>query len=787
MSEVAHPAIAKSEALKALVEQWILEISEIKSPEREYSEKRQLLLSNYNNELGQLRQHSPDPNEYARRSDAILQQAGDIRELEIQYQSSVTLLERQFGEHLETAYKRLACDLFQTLGDTLSDHSVSNVLNRCLRPKEPTGEAGDVQEESIAVLNAQNDPGTGPDIPVEVPIDLEGGQSRVSPPIAGNSGHQIQTLAQASDLTRARVSVPGDTLNQRQSAVRQTPPVQERESASQSNLVTDGRGATSPLAAQAPNPSPTTGASRLSENVIGTHAKSNTITIPASETNFGGTARGDRWQTSQTQDQSVPSAEWTGNQNNTSPGHQPTDSLVVHLRGPLKRLQPEATNREQKRQKLPIIACPDVSEEPDVPEERVIDFDQVFQDGNAQTKYIIVQYPPEFRHWYILECKEHNKHFHKDPIRGASRHLMGQEHGLNGGHSFAVRMLGTRVLHCNEKLAAKNNRVTRESFPYVAGPMGVTPGNRTKENPTQNVEIIPVVGEIYAAKFPKQSHTYAVLVLPWTAFDHFPYMKQLLRDTPSCYLFDKAVDQYPRGWAKEYEDGGRRVKDRVYPVVYFHKEDFPVQCDIGWVPLTSFKVYDPEHTGVVCSKIVDRYLRNKDPRLAAIDEYSANNSIIVLDGDDDEEQVELPQIENRNVDQRALCTSDSQSGGVHVSRSHIHIQDTCNTSGSTARIGYPFVSGGSEDMGTVGSGTASHAATLTSKHPTGSVVELGEIHAESTNGDRPDPQRFYAHSLRSLRPPQNEDIEAVAAETREALGPDIGSHVRWCDEVLQKS
>ncbi|KAF5245994.1 hypothetical protein FANTH_7084 [Fusarium anthophilum] len=459
--------------------------------------------------------------------------------------------------------------------------------------------------------------------------------------------------------------------------------------------------------------------------------------------------------------QSVSSEEWIENQNNTSNGQQPTDSLVVHLRAPLKKLQPEASSRKQKRQKLPV-ACPDVLEE------RVIDFDQVFQDGTAQTKYISVQYPPELGNWYILECKEHNKHFYKDPIRGASRHLMGQEHGVNGSHSFALKTLGTRVLDCNEDLAAKNNRVTRQSFPHVARPTSVISGNGTKEDPTRNVEIIPIVGEIYAAKFPKQSHTYAVLVLPWTAFDHFPYMKQLLRDTPSCYLFDKAVDQYPRGCAEEYEDGGRRVRDRVYPVVYFHKENFPVQCDIGWIPLTSFKIYDPEHTGVVCSNIVDRYLQNKDPRLAANLGYSANNSIIILDGDDGEEQVGLPQIENRNVDQRALYTSGSQ-------------QD--------ARIEYPFVSGGSEDMGSAKSRTASYAATLASKQPIGSVVELGEIHTENTNSDQPVPQRFDAHSLRSLRPPQNDDIEAVAAETREALlalGPDISSHVRWCDEALQK-
>jgi hypothetical protein len=633
MSGIIHLAIAKSEALKTLVEQWTLEISEIKSPEREYREKCEAMLSNCDNELLQLGQHSPDTDEYARRRVAILQQAGDLRELEIQYQNSVTLLEQQFVERLEAANKRLACDLFQALEDTLWDQSVSTVLNECIRPKTPTVEAAGAEAGSNTLLEARNDQEADFDITADAPIDLEAGQVQSSLPVTGSSDRQNQAAAEASALTYANVSIPLETLDQCQAVLHQKP-AQERESASQSTQVTQGQCGTIQLAAQVPTPSPTTEASRLSDNVVDPQAKSSAIEMPASETNSdqsGGTACWDMWQASHIPNQSASSTDGAETINNKSPGEQPTESLVVHLRAPLKRLQPETPSRKQKRQKLP-------AEPPDIPEERVIPFDQVFQDGNAQIKYIIVQHPPEFGHWYILECKEHNQHFYKDPIRGASRHLMGQEHALNGEHSFAVKMLGTRVLHCNERLAAKNNRVTRQAFPHVARPTTAMPGNRTKEDATQNIEIIPVVGEIYAAKFPKQSHTYAVLVLPWTAFDHFPFMKQLLRDTPSCYLFDKAVDKCPRGWARDYEDGGRRVRDRVYPVVYFHKENFPQQCDIGWVPLTSFKVYDPEHTGVVCSKIVDRYLQNKDPRLAAKHGYSANITIIIPDGDADTEQ-----------------------------------------------------------------------------------------------------------------------------------------------------
>ncbi|KAG5755161.1 hypothetical protein H9Q70_002186 [Fusarium xylarioides] len=733
----------KTEALKALYEQWTLEISEIKSPERQYREKRQVLLSNYSNELSQLRQHSPDPDEYARRSETILEHAGDLRELEIQYQSSVTLLERQFAERLEAANKRLACHLFQTLGDTLWDHSVSTVLNQCLkqclRPKEPTVEA----DRAEALLEARNDQDTDPDITLEEPIYLKGDQSQGSRPIADNSGRQDRALAQASALTEARVSVPRETLNQHQSEVHQTPPFQERESASHSYLVTNGQCASSPPAVQAPTPSPSRESSRSSDNVIDSQARPGSIAMPASETNLGqngGRARLDMWPSSQIPNQSASSTKGAEALNN-NPGEQWTDSLVAHLCAPLKRLQAEASNRKQKRQKLPI-------EPPNIPRERIIAFEQVFQDGNAQTKYIIVQHPPEFGHWYILECKEHNKHFYEDPIRGASRHLIGQEHGLKGDHSLAVKMLGTRVLYCNEKLPAKNNRITMQSFPQVAGPTNVIPENRTKGDPPCDVDIIPVVGKIYATKFPKLSHAYPILVLPWTAFDHFPHMKQLLRDTPPCFLFDEAVDRYPRGWTKDYEDGGSRFKDRAYPVVYFHKEKFPEHCNVGWVPITNFKVYDPEHTEVACSKLVDRYLQNKDPRLAPKYHHSTDASIVILD-DDDGEDAQM-QVEDRNVNPRAFDPSASKRDGTDVPRPQIDTQESNTVPGPMARIEYPFVSGGSGDMRNTESRT-SLAVTSISKQPVVNVVELGEVHAESAF-NRPAPRNEDTYSRVSLRP-----------------------------------
>ncbi|KAF5553505.1 hypothetical protein FNAPI_6737 [Fusarium napiforme] len=773
MSDVTHAAIAKTKILKALCEQWTLEISEIKSPGTEYREKRQVLLRNYDKEICQLGKHSPDTNEYARRSDAVLKFAGDLRELDIEYHSSVALLERQFAERLETANKRLACDLFQTLGDTLWDHSLSTVLHQCLSSKTPMVEATGVKEGSKAFLEARSEKESDLNITAQTPIDLEEGQNQSLLPVTRRSKHQDRALSQAAALSEARVLVQRETMDHPHGALHQTP-IQERETALQSNQVTDGQGATSPVEIQAPAPSPTTEASRLSENVVDPQARSSSRAMPASETNLdlnGGGTRRDMWPSSQIPNHSASYAEGAETLNN-NPGEKWTDSLVAHLCAPLKRLQAEASNRKHKRQKLPI-------EPPNIPEERVISFDQVFQDGKAQIKYIIVQHPPELGHWYILECKEHNKHFYKDPIQGATRHLIGQEHGISGDDSLAVKMLGTRVLDCNEKLAAKNNWITRRSFPQVTGPMRVTPGSRTKEDLTQEVGIIPVVGEIYAARYPTKSHTYAVLVLPWTVFDHFPRMKQLLRDTPACFLFDKTVDQCPRGWAKGYEDGGHRFKERAYPVVYFHKDKFPEQCNVGWVPITSFEAYNPGHTEVVFPKIVDQYLRNKDPRLTANHGYSTANSIVIPDDNDyedahmehgngemsgnasrNESRLRLKdkrllentklQAKSSTADPKTSYNSPSQGDGTVVPRSQTHTQEPSTAPGQMARIEYPFVSGGSEDVEKAGS-TTSHVATSTSKQPIVNLVELGEVHADSAF-NRPAPRNEDTYSRVSLRP-----------------------------------
>ena len=59
-------------------------------------------------------------------------------------------------------------------------------------------------------------------------------------------------------------------------------------------------------------------------------------------------------------------------------------------------------------------------------EDRIAEFNEVFQNGQAEPKYIIIKYRD---YWYILECKEHNMHFQNKPMRTLAVSRLFNEHG----------------------------------------------------------------------------------------------------------------------------------------------------------------------------------------------------------------------------------------------------------------------------------------------------------------------------------------------------------------------
>ncbi|KAK3503825.1 hypothetical protein B0T13DRAFT_522721 [Neurospora crassa] len=95
---------------------------------------------------------------------------------------------------------------------------------------------------------------------------------------------------------------------------------------------------------------------------------------------------------------------------------------------------------------------------------RSITFDEVYQEGNAKFKHIIVEYPPESGEFYILKCDDHGVHFGANPLAGAAKHLASKMHDHQSkNYSVAIDTLGLRVIGCNAELARRNNTAVEEA------------------------------------------------------------------------------------------------------------------------------------------------------------------------------------------------------------------------------------------------------------------------------------------------------------------------------------
>ncbi|KAH6871918.1 hypothetical protein B0T10DRAFT_500157, partial [Thelonectria olida] len=121
--------------------------------------------------------------------------------------------------------------------------------------------------------------------------------------------------------------------------------------------------------------------------------------------------------------------------------------------------------------------------------ERTIEFDEVFQDGNAAIKHTIVQFRDE---WYILLCETHGLNFKDHPIMSAAKHLNGRAHGkLPKDHEMAIKHLGVRVLNCSAKLAEENNRVCLVAYRTGYDPLKLR--TRTKNKTSESIHVSPLL------------------------------------------------------------------------------------------------------------------------------------------------------------------------------------------------------------------------------------------------------------------------------------------------------
>jgi hypothetical protein len=276
----------------------------------------------------------------------------------------------------------------------------------------------------------------------------------------------------------------------------------------------------------------------------------------------------------------------------------------------------------------------------------------VYQDGDAEYKHIIVMYPQgdSGGNWYILKCDQHGVHFNTNPLHGAAKHLHSSQHNnMSKEHALAIRELGHQVWDCTKELADKNNDAVKKAFengykPFNRNQLSKTerrsmgfgdpepsPGGRAgpdanaqrkkaKPDPTPKAAskeftgiAYPLDGELYLAYWSKTKLRFAVIILPWgdllpsTGMQGTLLGTGLLERPPKCYTIDRVTREIT-GWAEGYEDGGRLVTKREFPVMYF---DSLQKGSVGWVrakDLSRFSFEDSDSASIPYYKEArDRY------------------------------------------------------------------------------------------------------------------------------------------------------------------------------------
>ncbi|KXX77562.1 hypothetical protein MMYC01_207018, partial [Madurella mycetomatis] len=320
---------------------------------------------------------------------------------------------------------------------------------------------------------------------------------------------------------------------------------------------------------------------------------------------------------------------------------------------------------------------------------RTVDFDEVYQDGNAEYKHTILEHPKGKDEWYILRCDQHGVHFGPRPLQGAMKHLNGKGHDHQPkSYDSAVQMLGVLVRNCDAEKALRNNLVFDRAWAAGYRPLGArgsgtsatfektqvaTSHDRQSTTPTATVPrqerprgfegiIEPTVGEVYRVWYEPEHVYYAALMLPTGGFEPVG-MAGAIAETglasyiPTCYRFDKQHKEIV-GWADDYEVGGPRAHRRKFPIMYFDDEmDIPLQGDLGipegnrysWVSAKDLRPF--ELGGQECQNV--RGLR------AAQAFYQRQRARTVQQHDDDMASNEGPRnsgpLFNRTHERRGVC------------------------------------------------------------------------------------------------------------------------------------
>ncbi|RSL59484.1 hypothetical protein CEP53_005788 [Fusarium sp. AF-6] len=259
-------------------------------------------------------------------------------------------------------------------------------------------------------------------------------------------------------------------------------------------------------------------------------------------------------------------------------------------------------------------------------EKRTITFAEVFGNGNAPVKRLIVQYPPDDGKWYIIRCRRHDVNFKENPLKAASRHICQSKHpNMPRDYSSVIGMMGYEVLNCDETIAEKNNAVAREAFGirtqprsadsievgyHTMAPVSESPsrdedgdyeegGDKiapTTSSSTRRRSLMaitdPTPGEVYQVYWRMLKKWTAAVILPLENLERFGIDDSieslgLLKSLPSCYTHDSLTKTFQ--WNRGYETGGKQVSKREFPVMFFSGSPFPDMSEVAWVPAKDLK------------------------------------------------------------------------------------------------------------------------------------------------------------------------------------------------------
>ncbi|KAM6506780.1 hypothetical protein FALCPG4_018609 [Fusarium falciforme] len=255
---------------------------------------------------------------------------------------------------------------------------------------------------------------------------------------------------------------------------------------------------------------------------------------------------------------------------------------------------------------------------------RSISFDQVFQNGNAATKHVIIQYPLNDGDWFILRCDEHDVSFKNQ--RGAAAHLRSSKHGgtWQVSTSMVIKNFGIEVIDCDATLAGKNNLIALESGQEEAKPRAPkkrpityrttsarekrsklyakraesdqqTNKRRQLKQGVRNGIPSPAPGQIYLAYDEAATSWLPALILPHNGLEDLSTPSSLenlglMGHIPECYAYNPQTKEL--SWKSGYGNGEALTMERRFPAIFFDGSKFPEESAVGWVAAVDIQVFD---------------------------------------------------------------------------------------------------------------------------------------------------------------------------------------------------